>query len=149
MQLMSGQPAAAQECTVVGVHRPGLASLGITIALNRQCCHAAESPDNQGRRRLRSSSKVNAGASSPGIAEELQVRRSKRKSRQTVESSDDEGEGQPATKRHLDLQANDKVCIICHCSSIMAWPSWYAVLCLAVRLGFCRGMLQRQSCQSQ
>ncbi|KAL3148578.1 hypothetical protein ABBQ38_014010 [Trebouxia sp. C0009 RCD-2024] len=68
----------------------------------------AESPDNQGRRRLRSSSKANAGASSPGIAEELQVRRSKRKSRQTVESSDDDGDGQPATKRHLDLQASDQ-----------------------------------------
>lgn len=90
------------------------------------CWHAAESPDNQGKRRLRSRSKAGAGVSSPGIAEELQVRRSKRKSRQTVESSDDDGDGQPASKRHLDLQANDKVCIICLCISVLACTAWYA-----------------------
>ena len=75
--------------------------------LKRLCWDAAESPDNHGKRRLRSSSKADAGASSPAVGEELQVRRSKRKSRQTVESSDDDGDGHPATKRHLDLQAAD------------------------------------------
>lgn len=81
----------------------------------RLCWIAAESPDEPGRRRLRSGSKANADAGSPVIAEELGVRRSKRKSRQTLESSDDEGgaDGQPAAKLHLDLQPNDQVCSGC------------------------------------
>lgn len=116
--------------------------------------HAAESPDNQGRRRLRSSSKVNAGVSSPGIAEELHVRRSKRKSRQTVESSDDDGDGQPATRRHLDLQANDEVCLICQHSTFVAWATWYAVLRPDIRLGFsshaaAADMLRPTGCYAQ
>ena len=49
------------------------------------------------------------------------MRRSKRKSRQTLNSSEDEGtDGQPATKRHLDLQATGKVCISCLYSSNMS-----------------------------
>lgn len=59
------------------------------------------------------------------------MRRSKRKSRQTVESSDDDGDGHPATKRHLDLQADDKVCITCHCSSVTACTTWYVASCCA------------------
>lgn len=94
-----------------GSHGPAL----IQAASQKLCWYAAESPDDPGRRRLRSGSKVNTDASSPVIAEQPGVRRSKRKSRQTLESSDDDGgtDGQPAAKRHLDLQPNDQVCSGC------------------------------------
>lgn len=87
----------------------------------RLCWYAAESPDDPGRRRLRSGSKVNADAGSPVVAEEPVVRRSKRQSRQTLESSDDEGgtDGQPAAKRHLDLQATGKVCSVCRFTLVL------------------------------
>ena len=94
------------------IHRGTRPTLKIQpIYSQRLCLYAAESPDDPGRRRLRSGSKVHADAGSPVIGEEPAVRRSKRKSRQTLESSDDEGgaDGQPAAKRHLDLQPNDQV----------------------------------------